>query len=75
MMRKTLSQLTCWYQFDRVIGISVMWVFLGSYLGFRLGSVGFDMAEGCVDEYSGLTARSPEVGCEEGISTDDSQVC
>lgn len=44
----TLSQLTCLYQFDRVMGKSVMCGFLGSYLGLRFGSVVLAMEEGCL---------------------------
>jgi hypothetical protein len=41
--------------------------FLGSYFVFLFGSEGFAIAGGCGDWNSGLTARSPAVGCEEGI--------
>ena len=72
-MRVKLSQLTCLYQFDFVMGVSVMCDFLESYLVFRLGSEGFAMGVGWEEEYSGLTARWPAVGCDEGISTSQSR--
>ncbi len=66
-MRVTLSQLTCFHKFDFVMGVSVMCTFLGSYLVFRLGSDDFAIGVGCESRYSGLTARWPAVGWEEGI--------
>jgi len=56
-MKVTFSQLTCLYQFDLVMGVSVMWIFLGSYFEFRFGSDGLAMGEGWEDRYSGLTAK------------------
>ena len=44
----TLSQLTCWYQFERVMGRSVMCGFLGSYLGLRFGSAVLAMEPFCL---------------------------
>ena len=67
MIRDTLSQLTCLYQFDLVIGVSVMCVFLGSYLLGWLGSDALAIDDGGDDMYSGLTARSPAVGWGEGL--------
>ena len=46
--RLTLSQLTCLYQLDFVMGVSVMCGFLGSYLGLRLGSEVLAIEEGCL---------------------------
>jgi hypothetical protein len=57
IMKTTLSQLTCLYQFDLVMGVSVIWGFLGSYLGFRFGSLGFAIGEGWEERYSGFTAK------------------
>lgn len=42
-----MSQLTCLYQLPLVMGSSVMCCFLGSYLGFRLGSDVLAMGDGC----------------------------
>lgn len=67
-MKKTFNQLTCLYQFDFVMGVSVMCGFLGSYLGFLFGSEGFAMGDGCEERYSGSTAKWPAAGCEEGMS-------
>ena len=66
-MRVTFSQLTCLYQLALVMAVSVMWTFLGSYDLFRFGSVDFAIGEGCEERYSGLTARWPAAGCEEGM--------
>jgi hypothetical protein len=44
----TLSQLTCWYQFARVMGWSVMCGFLGSYAALRFGSDVLAMGDGCL---------------------------
>jgi hypothetical protein len=44
----TLSQLTCWCQFARVMGWSVMCGFLGSYAALRLGSDVLAMGDGCL---------------------------
>jgi len=61
-MKKTLSQLTCWYQFDRVMGESVMCGFFGSYFAFLLGSSLLAIGEGWEERNSGLTASMPAEG-------------
>ena len=38
MMKNTLSQLTCLYQLDLVMGVSVMWGLEGSWRELRMGS-------------------------------------
>ena len=44
-----------------------MCTFFESYLGFRLGSEDLAMGVGCDDRYSGLTAKWPAAGCDEGM--------
>ncbi|KAJ8608845.1 hypothetical protein MRB53_039431 [Persea americana] len=57
-----VGQLTCLYQFCRVMGCSVMWGFLGSYFGFLFGSDDFAIGDGCDDWNSGFTASMPAAG-------------
>lgn len=46
-MRVTLSQLTCLYQFDLVMGESVICGFFGSYDLLRFGSDVLANDDGC----------------------------
>lgn len=48
VVKLTLSQLTCLYQFAFVIGDSVMCGFFGSYLGLRFGSEVLAIGEPCL---------------------------
>jgi hypothetical protein len=54
------------YQFDRVMGVSVMCGFLGSYLGLRLGSFVLAIGDGC-EMNSGSMADMPATGWWEGM--------
>ena len=63
-MRDTFSQLTCLYQLDLVMAVSVMWGFFGLYEEFLFGSDGLAIV-GCFlsgEMNSSLTARRPPTG-------------
>lgn len=62
----TFSQLTCWCQLFRVMGVSEMCGFLGSYWGLRLGSEALAIGDGCLT-YSGSMACMPATAWWEGI--------
>lgn len=57
MMRKTLSQLTCLYQFWRVMTVSAIWTFLVSAGRGRAASAGLaDMVNGLFPPITSLSA-------------------
>ena len=67
MIKNTLSQLTCLYQFFLVMGVSVTCFFEGSYDLLRLGSDVFAAGDGCEERYLGSTARWPAAGWFDGM--------